>query len=123
MSATPVFSRPPAGTDNNSEQGPGDHGAMRSPSQLNGDRQTPSRWPGHHDDHALHPRHRRRPWPLMLSVVFAVLAALGNAGASVLQHKADRDVPEEKTTGLTLLWHLVHRPVWLGGIAALVVAF
>jgi drug/metabolite transporter (DMT)-like permease len=59
----------------------------------------------------------------MLSFVLAVLAALGNAAASVLQRKADRDEPEGKATSLTLLWHLVHRRVWLGGIAALVVAF
>jgi hypothetical protein len=44
-------------------------------------------------------------------------------GHRVLQRKADRDEPEEKATGLTLLWYLVHRPVWLGGIAALLVAF
>jgi drug/metabolite transporter (DMT)-like permease len=59
----------------------------------------------------------------MLSLVLAVFAALGNAAASVLQRKADRDEPEGKATGLVLLWHLVHRPAWLGGIAALVVAF
>jgi hypothetical protein len=52
-----------------------------------------------------------------------LLLPWGNAGASVLQRKADRDEPEEKATGLTLLWYVVHRPVWLGGIAALLVAF
>ncbi len=59
----------------------------------------------------------------MLSLFLAVLAALGNAAASVLQRKAAREEPEGKATGLTLLWHLVHRPAWLGGIAVLIVAF
>jgi drug/metabolite transporter (DMT)-like permease len=59
----------------------------------------------------------------VLSLALAVFAALGNATASVLQRKADRDEPEGQATGLTLLWHLAHRPAWLGGIAALVVAF
>lgn len=59
----------------------------------------------------------------MLSFVLAVLAALGNAMASVLQRKADRNEPEGQAGGITLLWHLVHRPAWLGGIAAQLVAF
>jgi hypothetical protein len=59
----------------------------------------------------------------VLSLVLALLAALGNAAASVLQRRADRDEPEGEATGLTLLWHLVHRPAWLGGIAALIIAF
>ncbi|HKS53010.1 MAG TPA: DMT family transporter [Pseudonocardiaceae bacterium] len=59
----------------------------------------------------------------MLSLALAVLAALGNATASVLQRKADRDEPEGQSTGLILLWRLAHRPAWLGGIAALIVAF
>jgi drug/metabolite transporter (DMT)-like permease len=59
----------------------------------------------------------------MLSLVLAVLAALGNATASVLQRKANRDEPEGQATGLALLWHLLHRPAWVGGVVALVVAF
>jgi drug/metabolite transporter (DMT)-like permease len=59
----------------------------------------------------------------MLSLVLAVFAALGNAAASVLQRKANRDEPEGEATGLVLLCHLVRRPAWLGGIAVLVVAF
>lgn len=59
----------------------------------------------------------------MLSLFLAVLAALGNAMASVLQRKANRDGPVGQATGLVLFWHLVHRPAWLGGVATLVVAF
>jgi drug/metabolite transporter (DMT)-like permease len=59
----------------------------------------------------------------MLSVVLAVIAAVGNATASVLQRRADADQPEDQASGLWLLWRLAHRPDWLGGIAALVIAF
>ncbi|HEV7452855.1 MAG TPA: hypothetical protein VGO16_16010 [Pseudonocardiaceae bacterium] len=55
--------------------------------------------------------------------MLAVLAALGNATASVLQRKANRDEPVGQAAGLALFWHLVHHPAWLGGVAALVVAF
>lgn len=58
----------------------------------------------------------------MLSIVLAVLAAVGNAVASVLQRRADADQPEGEA-GIRLLWRLAHRPDWLGGIASLVVAF
>jgi hypothetical protein len=50
----------------------------------------------------------------MLSLVLAVLAALGNATASVLQRKANRDEPVGQAAGLALFWHLVHHPAWLG---------
>ncbi|MCU1662462.1 MAG: hypothetical protein JWR58_2527 [Pseudonocardia sp.] len=59
----------------------------------------------------------------VLSIVLVVLAALGNATASVLQRKADRDEPVDGPTGLSLLWHLAHRPAWLAGIAAMVIGF
>ena len=59
----------------------------------------------------------------MLSLALAVFAAWGNAVASVLQRKADRDEPEGQANGVMLLWHLVHRRAWLGGIAAQIVAF
>ena len=59
----------------------------------------------------------------MLSVLLAVLAAAGNAVASVLQRRADADQSEDEAGGPRLLWRLAHRPDWLGGIAALVVGF
>jgi drug/metabolite transporter (DMT)-like permease len=58
----------------------------------------------------------------VLSVILAVLAAVGNALASVLQRRAGADQPED-TGGLQLIWRLAHRPDWLAGIAALVVGF
>lgn len=57
----------------------------------------------------------------MLSVLLAVLASVGNAVASVLQRKANAERPEEHEGALAMLWRLSHRPVWIGGIAALVV--
>lgn len=61
----------------------------------------------------------------MLSVSLAVLAAVGNAVASVLQRRAGADQPDDVEQGgpIRLLWRLAHRPDWIGGIAALVVAF
>ncbi|PZS39515.1 MAG: hypothetical protein DLM62_07895 [Pseudonocardiales bacterium] len=60
----------------------------------------------------------------MLSIALAVLAAMANAAASVLQRKADRDEPEGGAgSGLRMLWHLAHKPVWFAGIAAIIVGF
>ena len=60
----------------------------------------------------------------MLSIVLAVLAAIGNAVASVLQRRADAALPEDQAGGpIMMLWRLAHRRDWLGGIAALIVGF
>lgn len=57
----------------------------------------------------------------MLSISLAVLAALANATASVLQRQATRDEPDRKVLNWRLLWDLVHRPVWIAGILVIVV--
>lgn len=59
----------------------------------------------------------------MLSVIFAVLAAAGNAVASVLQRSAARKYQNSDDRGIRLVWHLLHRPPWLGGIAAMMIGF
>ncbi len=59
---------------------------------------------------------------MVLSVSLAVLAAWANAAASVLQRKADREEPDDRT-GLAMLWDLAHKPAWIAGIAAVVVGF
>ena len=59
---------------------------------------------------------------MVLSVALAVLAAGANAAASVLQRKADREEPDDRT-GLAMLWDLAHRPSWIAGIAAVIVGF
>ena len=59
----------------------------------------------------------------MLSYVLAVLAACANATSSVLQRKANREVPREKNLSWRLIWSLLHRPVWFAGILAICFGF
>lgn len=59
----------------------------------------------------------------MLSVVLAVLAAAGNATASVLQRMAARREPAARSFSLRLMWDLAHQPVWVGGIVAITAGF
>ena len=59
----------------------------------------------------------------MLSYVLAVLAAFGNATSSVLQRKANRDVPRSQNLSWRLIWSLLHQPVWFGGILAICIGF
>lgn len=59
----------------------------------------------------------------MIAVLFALLAAASNALASVLQRRAARSAPEEFAFRPALLWSLIRRPVWLGGIGALIAGF
>ncbi|MGH9067041.1 MAG: DMT family transporter [Acidimicrobiales bacterium] len=59
----------------------------------------------------------------MLTLVFAVLAAVANACSSVLQRKANRAEPDERSLSFALIVDLVQRPVWLGGIGAVTAGF
>ncbi|MEU8267227.1 DMT family transporter [Sphaerisporangium sp. NPDC049002] len=59
----------------------------------------------------------------MIAVVLALLAAASNAVASVLQRRAARSVPVRPGFRRALILTLVRRPVWLGGIAALIGGF
>lgn len=59
----------------------------------------------------------------MLGVVLALFAAAANAIASVLQRAAVRSEPESRAFSIGLLWDLAHRPVWIAGIATVVVGF
>jgi drug/metabolite transporter (DMT)-like permease len=58
-----------------------------------------------------------------MAVLLALLAAVGYAVASVLQHHAARDQPEELALRPGLLWRLLRRPQWLLGTAADVASF
>jgi drug/metabolite transporter (DMT)-like permease len=53
-----------------------------------------------------------------MAVVLALLSALAYAAASVLQQRAAREVPEEHSLKVGLLWRLIQRPMWLLGTAA-----
>jgi drug/metabolite transporter (DMT)-like permease len=58
-----------------------------------------------------------------MAVLLALLAAVGYAVASVLQHHAARDEPDELSLRPGLLWRLIRRPQWLLGTGADMVAF
>jgi drug/metabolite transporter (DMT)-like permease len=59
----------------------------------------------------------------MIAVLFAVLAAASNALASVLQRHAAQAAPADEAFRLALIWDLIRRPAWLGGIVALMFGF
>lgn len=59
----------------------------------------------------------------MLSVLLALLAALSNAASSVLQRRANRDEVDSGGTGVRATLHLLRRPVWLAGLAAVMTSF
>jgi drug/metabolite transporter (DMT)-like permease len=59
----------------------------------------------------------------MLSYFLAVLAACANAVSSVLQRKANQEIPQKENLSLKLIWSLLHKPVWFGGILAVTVGF
>jgi drug/metabolite transporter (DMT)-like permease len=52
----------------------------------------------------------------VVSVVFALLTALFNGMASVLQRRAAATAPEDKALHLSLLSYLVRHKVWLAGV-------
>ncbi|MFJ8885366.1 DMT family transporter [Streptomyces sp. NPDC102402] len=58
----------------------------------------------------------------MISVLFAVLTALSNGTASVLQRRAALEVPDSEAMRLSLIGHLMRQKVWLCGIALVIVA-
>lgn len=65
---------------------------------------------------------------MALSVILAVLAAMANATASVLQRKGARRQPEgaSMSPGMLspgMLWNLARQPAWWGGICAIIVGF
>jgi drug/metabolite transporter (DMT)-like permease len=59
----------------------------------------------------------------VLTYLLAMLAAAANAASSVLQRKANRQVPQMQNLSLRLVWSLLHQPAWFGGIAAVTAGF
>jgi drug/metabolite transporter (DMT)-like permease len=59
----------------------------------------------------------------MLSYVLAVLAACANATSSVLQRKANREIPRRDNLSWRLIRGLLHKPVWFAGILAICAGF
>ncbi|MGW9029704.1 DMT family transporter [Streptomyces sp. NPDC055722] len=58
---------------------------------------------------------------MILAVMFAVLAAGSNAVGTVLQRRAASEVPDSGAR-LGLVRHLLHSPIWFGGILGVVFA-
>jgi drug/metabolite transporter (DMT)-like permease len=59
----------------------------------------------------------------VLAYLLAVLAACANATSSVLQRKANRQVPRRQNLSPRLIWSLLHEPVWFGGVLAVSAGF
>lgn len=58
----------------------------------------------------------------VISVVFALMTALSNASASVLQRRAARDAPPGRAFKLSLFGYLARRGVWIAGVGMTIVA-
>ncbi|HEX6526148.1 MAG TPA: DMT family transporter [Streptosporangiaceae bacterium] len=59
---------------------------------------------------------------MVVSVLFALLTALCNGMASVLQRRAAETAPQDRALHLSLLSYLVRHKVWLAGIGMVIVA-
>jgi drug/metabolite transporter (DMT)-like permease len=59
----------------------------------------------------------------VLAGVLAICAAACNALSSALQRRAARTAPQSEAFKPSLLWDMMRRPVWLGGIGALIGGF
>lgn len=59
----------------------------------------------------------------MLTYLLAVLAACANATSSVLQRKANREVPRKQNLSPRLIVSLAHKPAWFGGVFAVCAGF
>jgi drug/metabolite transporter (DMT)-like permease len=58
-----------------------------------------------------------------VAVILALLAALANATASVLQRKAAGQVPDTKSLRPALVLQLLRYPVWFAGVGAVIAGF
>ncbi|NED82369.1 hypothetical protein G3I76_20015, partial [Streptomyces sp. SID11233] len=58
----------------------------------------------------------------VISVLFAVLTAISNGTASVLQRRAAATVPDSDVLHVSLIGKLLRQRVWLAGIAMVLVA-
>jgi drug/metabolite transporter (DMT)-like permease len=59
----------------------------------------------------------------VLKYLLAVLAACANATSSVMQRKANREVPRKQNLSPRLIWSLAHQPTWFGGVLAITAGF
>jgi drug/metabolite transporter (DMT)-like permease len=59
----------------------------------------------------------------VLTILFAIAAAVSNALASILQRRGAGSIPESKSMRLALLVAVLRQPVWLFGLLAMCAAF
>ena len=59
---------------------------------------------------------------MVICVVFALLTAVSNATASVLQRRAAMDAPAGRALHLSLFGYLLRRKIWLAGVGMTIVA-
>ena len=59
---------------------------------------------------------------MVICVVFALLTAVSNAMASVLQRRAAMDAPAGRAMHLSLLSYLLRRKIWLAGVGMTILA-
>lgn len=59
----------------------------------------------------------------MLTILLALLAAASNAVSSVLQRSANLEEARSGDKGAATILHLLRRPAWLAGFAAVIVSF
>jgi drug/metabolite transporter (DMT)-like permease len=58
-----------------------------------------------------------------IGYALAVLAAVANATAELLQRKANQREPESRQMSARLILDLLKRPIWLAGIVAVTLGF
>lgn len=59
----------------------------------------------------------------MIPIILAILAGASNALASVLQRRVAKAAPESDAFKPALILDMLRKPMWLGGIGALIAAF
>lgn len=60
---------------------------------------------------------------MLIAVVLALATAMSNAAANVMQRMADREEPDQRGLSPRLMWSLLHRKIWLTGLAAVITSF
>jgi drug/metabolite transporter (DMT)-like permease len=59
----------------------------------------------------------------VLAIFLALVAACSNAASNVIQRFTNRDEQDVHTLSLRLIYDLMHRPLWFGGLAAVTLSF
>lgn len=59
----------------------------------------------------------------VLAIFLALVASCSNAASNVIQRLTNRDEQDVHTLSLRLIYDLVHRPLWFGGLAAVTLSF